>query len=521
MSSVSCISATACAAVGYGGSAAGINNTLAEQWNGSEWQVQTAAKLNWATTGELLGISCTSASACTATGEATDGTGLALAESWNGTAWAGSGTPAPAEAKLSLLDSIVCVSATSCMAVGDTETTTSFSLAEQWSGNEWQTLTMPNPTGAKASRLAGVSCSSVSSCIAVGSYTTSAGAIDTLAEQWNGSEWKILTTPNVSGATATYLAGVSCTSSSACMAVGYPVGSGSASPVAEQWNGSEWKLQTPPAPSGRKGSAKESALSGVSCTSASACTAVGNYHHSPGKAEAFAERWNGIEWKTEVPIEAPESGEGSPLQGVSCTSPTSCTAVGYTKNNSGFTVPLAEGWNGTEWFIQSTPNNGQADRYLNSIACTSSAACTAVGDYTSASGAVLPYVTRWSNGEWSLQEAPGVSGSSQSDLYGVACMGARECETVGNGATTPGAIAFADRLVPEWTLAPPINPTGGKEARLADVACTSSSECIGVGEYANSSAVKTALTESWNGTSWTLLTIPIPSGAKASGISTV
>jgi hypothetical protein len=31
-------------------------------------------------------------------------------------------------------------------------------------------------------------------------------------------------------------------------------------------------------------------------------------------------------------------------------------AVGNDVNSSGTTVTLAEGWNGTEWAIQSTPN---------------------------------------------------------------------------------------------------------------------------------------------------------------------
>jgi hypothetical protein len=46
----------------------------------------------------------------------------------------------------------------------------------------------------------------------------------------------------------------------------------------------------------------------------------------------------------------------SRLLGVSCTSSTACIAVGYYKNSSEVVVPLAERWNGTEWKVQSTPN---------------------------------------------------------------------------------------------------------------------------------------------------------------------
>ncbi len=275
---------------------------------------------------------------------------------------------APRGSAPSRLYATSCTSTTACTGVGDVINAEGVlrSLAERWDGTKWHTQIVPNPGEAKTSRLEGVSCSSASSCIAVGSYTTSAGTTKTLAEQWNGSEWKIQTTPNVSGATATYLAGVSCTSSSACMAVGYPVGSGSASPVAEQWNGSEWKLQAPPVPSGHHGSATESALSGISCTLATACTAVGNYHQSSGKAQAFAERWNGVEWSDEIMEEAPEGGEGYPLTGVSCASATACMAVGNRKNNSGFEQTLTYMWSGGGWIYDAARNlSGAEESYLS------------------------------------------------------------------------------------------------------------------------------------------------------------
>jgi hypothetical protein len=68
------------------------------------------------------------------------------------------------------------------------------------------------------------------------------------------------------------------------------------------------------------------------------------------------------------------------LSDVSCTSATACSAVGNYFSSSHVTLPLAEGWNGTSWSIQATPVPGSAPGELNGVACISSG-CTAAGAY--------------------------------------------------------------------------------------------------------------------------------------------
>jgi len=53
------------------------------------------------------------------------------------------------------------------------------------SGPGWSIVPSPNPP-ARTGQLAGVSCSSSSSCTAVGDYTKRLGTTVTLAERWNG-----------------------------------------------------------------------------------------------------------------------------------------------------------------------------------------------------------------------------------------------------------------------------------------------------------------------------------------------
>ncbi len=135
----------------------------------------------------------------------------------------------------------------------------------------WSKVPSPNPA-APAGQLFGASCSGASACTAVGTYVKPSGRGVTLAERWNGKKWSIQPTPNPSGAAVSALSGVSCTTASACIAVGVSTtGSGVRVTLAERWNGTTWRIQRTPNPAGARGSF----LNGVSCASPSACTAVG------------------------------------------------------------------------------------------------------------------------------------------------------------------------------------------------------------------------------------------------------
>jgi len=154
----------------------------------------------------------------------------------------------------------------------------------------------------------------------------------TLAERWNGTAWAIERTPNPAGSTASALNGVSCTSATACTAVGDYYTSTNPLPLVERWNGTAWAVQPVPSPSGAKGGD----LFGVSCPSASACTAVGFTNiNSLGVTATLAQRWNGTAWATQPTPSLGAAYSGSRLEGVSCPSATWCTATGTYGNGSG------------------------------------------------------------------------------------------------------------------------------------------------------------------------------------------
>jgi hypothetical protein len=76
-------------------------------------------------------------------------------------------------------------------------------LAERWNGSSWAIQPIPNPTGATFSLMTGLSCPSTSICVAVGYYVNSSGIQVTLAERWNGASWAVKSTPNPAAARAT------------------------------------------------------------------------------------------------------------------------------------------------------------------------------------------------------------------------------------------------------------------------------------------------------------------------------
>ena len=333
----------------------------------------------------LTAVSCVSAAACTAVGAETDGSeiGKTLIESWNGTTWSVVPSPNAARARLSFLTGVSCASAATCTAVGYYFSTPGAdrTLIESWNGTTWTVV----PSPSRGNSLTDVSCVSAAACTAVGSYTTG-NAYKTLIESWNGTTWTVVPSPNP-GAGYLYhlLNGVSCVSTAACTAVGNDsTGSGSPSrTLIESWNGTSWSVM----PSAQPG--ENNYLNGTSCIAApAACTAVGSDLKSGSPARTtLIETRNGTTWSV---VPSPNRGHRNwdSLYGVSCVSATACTAVGAYQDRP-VNRTLIESWDGTSWSVVPSPNRGPVSYIndLNGVSCASAAACTAVGSYTNNSGA--------------------------------------------------------------------------------------------------------------------------------------
>jgi hypothetical protein len=166
--------------------------------------------------------------------------------------------------------------------------------------------------------------------MAVGSFFNSSSVSRNLADSWDGTSWTGVPTPNPGPAGRwQFLEDVSCPPATACTAVGYSWTPGSPDiPLVESWDGTSWTVVHAPNPATSGGNT----LMGVSCPSATACTAVGYSYISGGFYRTFIESWDGTSW-TVVPSPNPVPG-GDYLNGVSCASATACMAVGYDTKNS-------------------------------------------------------------------------------------------------------------------------------------------------------------------------------------------
>jgi hypothetical protein len=84
----------------------------------------------------------------------------------------------------------------------------------------WIVQRTPNPAGARHSQLISVSCGSTWSCMAVGYSANTGGALVALTERWAGDSWSMQRTSKLAGERTSVLSGVSCVSRTACTAVG-------------------------------------------------------------------------------------------------------------------------------------------------------------------------------------------------------------------------------------------------------------------------------------------------------------
>jgi hypothetical protein len=337
---VSCETSTsACTAVGTSTSSE-VDSPMVQRWNGTSWSAQSPAKKSGTLPTRLFGVDCPSEARCMAVGNYQGSEGpVTVGELWNEGKWSVHTTPVPAESTSSELVGVGCSSTASCTAVGSAVVKgVETAIAAKWTSPNWAVSSIPIPEGAKSSRLEGIDCIWSNFCVAVGYYTDSGGSTESLVLFWSGS-WsqQIVTDPEQAEASA--LTDVSCTPTpNRCTAVGVWANSaGEQFPVAHRFNGaSTWTLQSTPTPSG----SKASIFQDVSCATETSCSAVGGWIPvGGGVTKPLAAEWNGSSWSIQSTAN-PLGASFRSLLGVSCRS-TSCMGVGWS-TSSGKDTTLAE-----------------------------------------------------------------------------------------------------------------------------------------------------------------------------------
>ena len=308
--------------------------------------------------------------------------------------------------------------------------------------------------------------------------------------------WSITTTPNPS-ASNNDLASVSCMSATFCVAVGGSVGSGTPTSLTlvETWDGTTWTVVPSLTPT------EGGALGTVSCTSPTFCMAIGSTSSNQGLAES----WNGVDWSVlqTTPLSAGQ---------VSCTSPTFCMAVGadYSSGPSTPTTTTAT-WNGAVWTTVSSPDPSTTVNVLAGVSCTSPSFCVAVGTYHNpADAANDSLMLSWDGTEWSVDSSPNAPNSILNFPQTVSCVSPSFCVAIGmsklidsSGSVTIGTETQTWNGT-SWSLL--VRPNQGP---ILGVSCVASSACTAVGTDNN------PLVESWDGSGWSVTPSATPPGDRS------
>jgi hypothetical protein len=256
---------------------------------------------------------------------------------------------------------------------------------------------------------------------------------------------------------------------------------------------------------------QDNLLFGVACPSASDCWAAG-YLYNGSHSQTLIEHWDGSSWSI-VPSPNSSTSESNFLLGLTCTSATDCWAVGHHDSGGVATfVTLIEHYDGTSWSVVSSPNStAGGDNELRSVACASAMDCWAVGYYSVGNPALptgaLVYQTliaHWDGTSWTVVTSPNSSPVENNSLEDVSCTSATNCWAVGGYATGVSAgVAMIEHYDgTSWSIVSSPSPSGNGYI-LGGVACTSATDCWASGSYATT--VQQSLKEHYDGASWNVV----------------
>jgi hypothetical protein len=246
-------------------------------------------------------------------------------------------------------------------------------------------------------------------------------------------------------------------------------------------------------------------LIGASALSSTDAWAVGEQLGSAGQALPVSYNWNGTAWSL---VATPSLSVSSSLMAVSASSPTDAWAVGFSILGRHDDGTLMEHWNGTAWSVNSSSVVTGYAAMLTSVVDLSPSNAWAVGQ-----GATGTLLEHWNGTAWSTVTVPDpdftpgvgetLSASSASDIWLVGTT-----FNLTTDATVAEALHFNGT---SWSVVPMQQP-GTNTPTIAAVTDLSASNAWAVGEDigATSAVGGSALTEHWNGTSWTIVPSPTP-----------
>jgi hypothetical protein len=355
--SVACGAPGSCAAVGnYQGATAGnyypvIFTYAGRKWTGVEAPEPSGIGSSQSVNSGPTSVSCATATSCAAVGSYVDSAGHSqgLLLTLVGTTWTALEAPLPADASSGaanpVLDSVACGAAGSCFAVGSYDTSTGYEepLLLVLSAGSWNAETGALPLEHALdpqANIASISCPVAGSCTAVGQYRDQSGNLAGLIATLAGGSWTALPAPvpaNASGAGNPALRKVSCASASFCAVTGtYASTSTNEAGLVLTGAAAKWSASTAPLPANARANGLTN-LTDVACGASGTCAAAGSYETSPQTYAGLLLKFGGGIWsaaEASLPSGA-SSLFNSSDEAVACPPPGSCVAAGdYSQTNA-------------------------------------------------------------------------------------------------------------------------------------------------------------------------------------------
>ncbi len=310
--------------------------------------------------------------------------------------------------------------------------------------------------------LVGVSCPSSSFCMAVGSFG-SGFSTGGFFERFNGRSWRRIDVQR-----GTIWLAVSCLSESFCLAVGTDPGTRVA---AARWNGRGWSAVgafSPPPSAVEPGANPGEGLQSLSCATRGDCWAVG---YAYGKT--LVEHWNGRSWSRSTA--AVRNGN---LISVGCSSAGDCWAAATPLNGTPI-APLH--FDGHAWRVASLPGAFTQRRYQDQVvSCRTLADCWILG--SSSAGGSQPAALHRSGNSWQMVSMPAPA-RAEAFLQAVDCGSSSDCWALGGATVGVGAVRsspLAERWDGSaWQTAAVSGPA--RRTPLTGISCPTASSCIAVG----------------------------------------
>jgi hypothetical protein len=304
----------------------------------------------------------------------------------------------PSTAQVSF-SNVSCASGTACIVVGEVASARTWrNGAWSYGQGTWSELATPVKTDRDGP--GPLSCPTTTFCVMASNHWgfTNASELHASVQVYAHGNWHEVITPTPSGSTESYLQAIDCVSSQWCMALGVAWMHFGEEVYADLFANGHWSLLAVPRPQGDYEPGVVD-VNGVSCTSSTFCLAVGD---APGHLARFAtaEQYDGTTWSLVHVAQIPQGLLGRPariiegkkvtilrfgesLTGVSCASPVACTASG--SFDASLTVEQIGGmfvmhYDGLRLskalLIAKGPDAGHPTGQLGGIACSSASRCT-------------------------------------------------------------------------------------------------------------------------------------------------